>query len=165
MRKVLISGAASFAFAASPVAADEGTVTYEVPRQDVSNYRKPYIAVWLEDSARKQVKVYAVYFDQSSFGDKWLPDLKTWWRRGGRAMKTPVSGVTRPTRGPGEYKLKIGSLSALPEGRYALVIEAARENGGREIVKMPFDWTQGEMVSVSSNGSSELGRISLSIGG
>ena len=164
MRKPFTLAATTVAYAASPAAADTGTITYEIPRLDVSGYRKPYVAVWIEGADRKPVKMYTVLFDQSPIGDKWLPDLKTWWRRGGRAMKMPVSGVTRPTRGPGQYKIKMGSLSDLPEGSYSLVVEGAREKGGREILKAPFDWKPGEPVSVSAQGSSELGTITLSIG-
>lgn len=165
MRKPAILAATTAVVAASPAAADTGTITYEIPRLEVSGYRKPYVAIWIEGADRKPVKMYAVLFDQSPIGDKWLPDLKTWWRRGGRAMNMPVSGVTRPTRGPGQYTIKTGSLSDLPEGTYALVVEGVREKGGREILKAPFNWKPGEVVSVSAQGSSELGKITLSIGG
>jgi hypothetical protein len=164
MRKPFLLAAASTAFVAVPASADSATVTYEIPRLDVSGYRKPYVAIWIEGEDRKTAEMLAVMFDQSPIGDKWLPDLKTWWRRGGRAMDMPVSGVTRPTRGPGKYKVNAAALSKLPEGRYALMVEAAREKGGREILKAPFDWKPGKSVTVSAQGSSELGRISLTIG-
>jgi len=168
MRKSLIAqtasvATASIAFAASPAAAQDANATFDIPRLKASNYRKPYVAIWLEDADRKAVKMYRVLFDQSPIGDNWLPDMKTWWRRGGRAMKMPVAGVTRPTRGPGSYKLKMGSLANLPAGKYALVFEAAREKGGREVVKLPFDWAPGKAVKVSASGSSEMGSVSLTI--
>ncbi len=164
MRKPMILAVATSAFAAVPASAQSGTITYEIPRQEVSGYRKPYVAIWIEGEDRKAPKMLAVMFDQSPIGEKWLPDLKTWWRRGGRAMDMPVSGVTRPTRGPGAYKIDAAALSKLPAGRYAVVVEAVREKGGREILKAPFEWKPGEPVAVSAQGSSELGRISLTIG-
>lgn len=168
MRKSLIVqtasiASASIAFATTPASAQDANATFDIPRVKASNYRKPYVAIWLEDADRKAVKMYRVLFDQSPIGDNWLPDMKTWWRRGGRAMKMPVAGVTRPTRGPGSYKLKMGSLADLPAGKYALVFEAAREKGGREVVKLPFEWAQGEAVSVSATGSTEMGAVSLTI--
>ena len=163
MRKSLIVSAAAIALASVPASADTGTATFEIPRIEVSNYRKPYVAIWLEDADRKAVKMYRVLFDQSPIGDNWLPDLKTWWRRGGRAMEMPVAGVTRPTRGPGSYKLDMGSLAELPPGQYALVFEAAREKGGREVVKLPFEWAPGTSVEVSASGSTEMGAVSLII--
>ncbi|MEM6859023.1 MAG: DUF2271 domain-containing protein [Pseudomonadota bacterium] len=165
MRKTLIVPAAAIALASVPASADTGTATFEIPRIEASNYRKPYVSIWLEDADRKTVKMYRVLFDQSPIGDRWLPDLKTWWRRGGRAMEMPVAGVTRPTRGPGSYKLKMGSLAQLPAGQYALVFEAAREKGGREVVKLPFEWAPGQTVSVSAAGSTEMGAVSLTISG
>ena len=168
MRKSLIAQTASIAtvsiaFAATPAAAQDANATFEIPRLKASNYRKPYVASWLEDEKRKAGKMYRVLFDQSPIGDNWLPDMKTWWRRGGRAMKMPVAGVTRPTRGPGAYKLKMGSLASLPAGKYALVFEAAREIGGREVVKLSFDCEPGKTGKVSSSGSTEMGAVSLTI--
>lgn len=164
MRKSLMTGVSAGLFAAVPVSAQEGTATFELPRLQVSTYRKPYVAVWLEDASGKQVKVYSVIFDQSKIGERWLPDLKTWWRRGGRAMTMPASGVSRPTRGPGQYKVAMGSLNGFSAGKYALVVEAARENGGREIVKVPFEWKPGARIAASTSGSNELGRVSVSVG-
>lgn len=163
MRTFLIPGAVALALTALPASAQTATISYEVPRHTVSNYRKPYIAIWLEDADRKQVEVYSVAYKQSPIGDNWLPDLKTWWRRGGRAMKVPVSGVTRPTRGPGSYTIKTDSFGDLAPGSYALVVEAVREHGGREIVKVPFNWKKGAKLSASQKGSGELGAIRLSV--
>jgi hypothetical protein len=160
----MIFGAASAFLAAAPLRADDGTATFELPRQSASTYRKPYVAIWLENAEGKQVEVYDVFYDQAAAGKRWLPTLRTWWRRGGRAMTLPASGVSRPTRGPGQYEISLGSLKSVPAGKYALVIEASREKGGREVVKVPFVWTPGKSVSASQTGSSELGRVTLSIG-
>lgn len=165
MWKSLIISASASLIVAVPASAQEGTATFELPRLKVTTYRKPYVAVWLEDATGKQIKVYSVIFDQSKIGERWLPDLKTWWRRGGRAMNMAASGISRPTRGPGQYKVAMGSLSGLSAGKYALVVEAARENGGREIVKAPFDWKPGTKIVTSASGSTELGRVSLTISG
>lgn len=160
----MILGAASALLAAAPLRADDGTATFEIPRLNASTYRKPYVAIWLENAEGKQVEVYDVFYDQAAAGKRWLPTLRTWWRRGGRAMTLPADGVSRPTRGPGQYKVSLGSLKSVPAGKYALVVEAVREKGGRELVKIPFAWTPGKSVSASQGGSTELGRVSLSIG-
>ena len=165
MRKTVILAAASTFLAAAPLRADDGTATFELPRQSASTYRKPYVAIWLENAQGKQVEVYDVFYDQAAAGKRWLPTLRTWWRRGGRAMTLPASGVSRPTRGPGQYKISLGSLRGVPAGNYALVVEASREKGGREVVKVPFAWKPGASVSASQTGSTELGKVSLLIGG
>ena len=45
MRKSQTLALTAFAIAAAPASADTGTITYEIPRLDVSGYRKPYVAV------------------------------------------------------------------------------------------------------------------------
>ncbi|KPP84457.1 DUF2271 domain-containing protein [Erythrobacter sp. HL-111] len=165
MRRTLILGAASALLAAAPARADDGTVTFELPRQNVSTYRKPYVAIWLQNAEGRQVEVFDVFYDQAVQGKRWLPTLRTWWRRGGRAMTMPASGVSRPTRGPGQYKIGMGSLGALKPGKYAVVVEAVREKGGREVIEVPFEWRPGGTVTASAEGSSELGRVSVAIGG
>jgi hypothetical protein len=164
LRKSILLGAASALLAAAPARANEGTVTFELPRQTVSTYRKPYVAIWLQTENRKQVEVYDVFYDQAAAGKRWLPTLRTWWRRGGRAMSLPASGVSRPTRGPGQYKISMGSLRSLPPGRYAVVVEAVREKGGREVVKVPFQWQPGKSITAKAEGSTELGTVAVSIG-
>lgn len=167
MRKSTILAALSalLVTAYAPARAEDGTIAFELPRQKVSTYRKPYVAIWLQDAEGKQVEVYDVFYDQAVQGKRWLPTLRTWWRRGGRAMAMPVSGVSRPTRGPGQYKVSMGSLASLKPGTYAVVVEAVREKGGREVVKLPFEWREGKTIAASAEGSRELGRIAVSIGG
>ncbi len=48
-------------------------------------------------------------------------------------------------------------------GDYQLLVEAAREVGGRELVRLPFSWPVTEQVSHQADGSSELGKIQLNI--
>lgn len=157
----LVAATATVAGAAPALAAGT-TVTIEIPRIDAQPYRKPYIAVWLEDAAGKQVKVLSVFHDQARIGGRWLPDLRTWWRLGGRAMAMPADGISRPTQAPGRQTVTVGGLNGLAPGRYAIVVEAAREKGGRELVKVPLDWN-GRRASGSARGATELGAISATL--
>ena len=54
-------------------------------------------------------------------------------------------------------------LKKLPAGNYTLVIEAAREVGGRELLKIPFSWPAIRPQSGQAQGSSELGKITLQL--
>ena len=36
-------------------------------------------------------------------GDKWLKDIRQWWRRVGRDVEVPIDGVTSATRAPGGW--------------------------------------------------------------
>ncbi|MBP8742173.1 MAG: DUF2271 domain-containing protein, partial [Pseudoxanthomonas sp.] len=44
-----------------------------------------------------------------------------------------------------------------------LVVEAVREVGGRELVKIPFSWPAKAPQSGKAQGSSELGAVTLAI--
>ena len=51
----------------------------------------------------------------------------------------------------------------LRAGQYTLVVEAAREVGGRELLKIPFTWPARSVQNGSAQGTSELGAITLSV--
>lgn len=165
MRSPLTLVAATAAAAttgAAPALAASATVTIELPRIAAQPYRKPYVAIWLEDAAGKQVRVLSVFHDQARIGGRWLPDLRTWWRLGGRAMTMPADGISRPTQAPGRHTVTVGGLQGLAPGRYAIVVEAAREKGGRELVKVPLDW-RGRRVAGTARGTTELGAIAATV--
>ena len=54
-------------------------------------------------------------------------------------------------------------LAALPAGNYKLVVEAAREVGGRELVSIPFTWPAAQATSLQAQGQTELGTITLQV--
>ena len=147
----------------TPALAQTGTVTLEIPKLSDSPYRKPYVAVWIENASGKQVGVAGVLYDQAKIGLRWLPELRTWWRKAGRAMDMPADGISMPTRAPGRHTIVLDDLKALPNGRYSVVVEAAREKGGRELVKVPFTLQSGKTVQASAHGSRELGKVSVAI--
>ena len=41
--------------------------------------KNPYVAVWIEDAAAKAVRTLFLSFERGK-GDKWLPELKRWYR-------------------------------------------------------------------------------------
>jgi hypothetical protein len=58
-----------------------------------------------------------------------------------------------------QFTYKHPELGKLPPGDYTLVVEAAREVGGRELLKIPFKW--GSASTGQAQGSSELGLVTL----
>jgi hypothetical protein len=100
-------------------------------------------------------------------GTKWLPDLRQWWRRSGRSTAVPIDGVTGATRPVGMHAIELqsgtGPIATLADGSYRLVVEAAREVGGRELLKIPFQWPPAAAQDLSAQGKSELGRIALTL--
>lgn len=99
-------------------------------------------------------------------GTQWLPDLRQWWRRSGRGLRVPVDGVTGATRPVGTHTLQFdeaNALAGLAPGNYRLVVEAAREVGGRELLKLPLAWPPTAPATSEVHGKTELGRIGLSL--
>ena len=124
---------------AAPAAA--GTVTVTLPRLDVAEYHRPYVAIWLEPAGGGAARTVALWYDVRKTGredgTKYLADLRAWWRKGGRSMTVPADGISGATRGAGQYSVKLPDN--LPAGHYVLTVEAAREAGGRETVSLPID--------------------------
>ena len=152
----------------APTHAAEISLNIEIPRINAAEYHRPYVAVWVEGEGQKSVADLAVWYQQTDgkegHGTKWLPDMRQWWRKSGRTLKVPVDGVTGPTRPVGKHAIKFDhkhpSLAKLPAGSYTLVVEAAREVGGRELLKIPFDW-KGKPSNGSAQGKTELGKVTL----
>ncbi|MFY8299713.1 DUF2271 domain-containing protein [Pseudoalteromonas sp. SS15] len=154
----------------APSFASELKVSVELPRLDVAEYHKPYVAVWIENDSNKVVSNLAVWYDldmRNNEGEKWLKDMRQWWRRTGRNLDLPVDGMSGATRGPGTHQMRFSleqaQLQSLPAGNYRLRVEAAREVGGRELINLPFTWPQTKATTFKQAGNSELGAISFTI--
>jgi hypothetical protein len=146
------------------------SVKFELPRLNVAEYHKPYVAIWIERADQTVASNLAVLYDlklKNREGEKWLKDLRTWWRKAGREATMPIDGVSGATRPPGAHTMKFDGarhgLDKLPAGDYTLVVEASRESGGREVVKLPFNWAGKGKVAASAAGKDELGAVSLQI--
>lgn len=151
---------------AAPAMAADLAVKFEIPQLNVAEYHRPYVAAWLENADQKVVTNLAVLYDvkkKDNAGTKWVKDMRQWWRKAGRDVTLPLDGVSGATRAPGEHTLTFNAASAaldkLPAGQYQLVMEAAREAGGRELVKVPvtLPLKAGQLGSVK--GKEELGNV------
>lgn len=152
---------------ATPAAAQTLDVSVTIPRLSVAEYHRPYVAIWLEKEGAAP-RTIAVWYDhdmKDNEGTKWLRDVRQWWRASGRSMRFPADGVTGATRAPGTHSQRFvagrGGMPALTPGNYTLVVEAAREVGGRELLRLPFAWPKGG--TARAQGSAELGAVSLTI--
>jgi len=170
--KLILGGGAALGAAAGAGAAQAETmnVSVTIPRLSVAEYHPPYVAIWLEKEGAAP-RTLAVWYDVDKAkgeGTKWLRDVRQWWRVSGRTMSFPADGVTGATRAPGQQKVAFtagkGALGRIGAGNYTLVVEAAREVGGRELVRLPFSWPPKPGAVVRAKGNSELGAISLSFG-
>ncbi len=151
------------ALAAGIVAAPAGaaTLSITIPQLKVAEYHRPYVAAWLEPADGSAIRTIFVWYDTKNSGSepgtKWLADLRSWWRKGGRNLKLPADGVSGATRAPGTYKVTLPAN--IKPGAYTLRVEAARETGGRELVSLQVNIPAG---SASGGGKAELGVVTLS---
>jgi len=163
--RALLTGAGA-GLAVSPVAAAEIKVKVEVPKLTVAEYHRPYVAIWIEKPDQSVAANLAVWYDvklKDNEGTKWLKDMRQWWRRTGRTLDMPVDGLSSATRAPGEHSVSFpegaSALGKLAPGKYELVVEAAREVGGRELLRVPFEWPPKAAQNLKAQGEHELGAL------
>src|SRR5690606_31442607 len=85
----------------TPAWAADLTLKLNIPRLNVAEYHKPYVAIWIERPDRSVAANLAVWYDlklKNKEGEKWLKDMRQWWRRTGRELEMPVDGVSGATR-------------------------------------------------------------------
>lgn len=151
---------------ATPAAAASLDISVEIPRISVAEYHRPYVALWIETPDQTAVKTVAVWYEVNNAkneGATWLKDMRQWWRRAGRSLTLPANGVSGPTKAAGKHQVVFNGAGLAP-GSYNLVVEAAREVGGREVVKVPFTWpAKGGAKSASAKGTAELGAVGVTV--
>ncbi len=140
------------------------SINVELPRMEDARYRRPYVAVWVEDADHFPVRTLALWMQQA----RWLPDLKQWYRDDqtralaeGSDLSRTVSSATRP---PGRYTLrwdgKDNEGKLVKAGRYTICIEAAREHGGYDVLRHELN-ADGMAQAVTLPAAKELGATTL----
>lgn len=168
LRCLSLAAATASAFASGTLFAQELEVQVEIPRLQVAEYHRPYVAVWLEPQGGGEVTNLGVWYDvelKDREGEKWLKDMRQWWRRSGRSLAMPVDGVSGATRPPGAHTVAVDTaqLRSLGAGEYRLLVEAVREVGGRELLKIPFTWPPEKEQTLEQQGESELTKVELKL--
>lgn len=131
-------------------------VSFELPNFDTANYHKPYVAIWLE--SKEQNQTLMLWHMKKSKKDKWLKDIRRWWRKQGRYGDIP-DGVTGATKGPGDYQ----QTFELPElEKFKLYIEVVREDGARSLLKQKIELT-GKPQQFNLKADKEIGPVVLKI--
>lgn len=166
-----------FLLAAGPAFAADLEITLDVPTIDVAEYHRPYVAIWIAGEDSSVAANLAIWYQQKTAkdaqtgkqepGSRWLADLRQWWRRSGRESSLPIDGVSGATRPAGQYQLSYSDgkppLGDLSPGNYKLMVEVAREVGGRELKSIPFQWPPTQRLTSGIKGDSEIGSITLTL--
>ncbi len=144
-------------------------VNFEIAKSDQGGrYRRPYVAVWVEDHEGFPVKTLSLFLMTNNPGPRWHRDLRRWYSSEQmRALvdKTKLIGViSKPTRNPGEYHVEWDGTDdngkPLSDGKYTLYIEAAREHGSYQLIKHPFE-IGGEAFTKELKGNVEIKAATL----
>ncbi|HEY0161066.1 MAG TPA: DUF2271 domain-containing protein [Edaphobacter sp.] len=143
-------------------------INLELARIEDPRYRRPYVAVWVEDTDHFPVRTLALWFQKS----RWLPDLKSWYHSDqirnlaeGSDLSTTVSSATRS---PGKYTLrwdgKDNAGKPVKPGKYTIFIEAAREHGTYGLMKQEINWDGKTAAQFTLQGNKEIAGASLDYG-
>lgn len=123
-------------------------VQFTLHRPEKQRYRRPYVAVWLEDEDGFPVKTGLLWLQKESPGPQWHRDLTRWYRND-RLRKIHekvdlIETVGGATRGPGQYQVHFDGTDnlgqPLADGRYTLYLEVTREHGTYQLIRQPIDW-------------------------
>ncbi len=122
----------------------ELTIDFEIA-QPRGMAKRPFVAAWVEDADRFQVKTIALWYHE----DRYLTEMKAWYRSDrvramaeGREIVRSISGATR---GPGKYSLKWDGKDndgkPVKAGKYTVYLEVAREHGTYQLMKQEMDFS------------------------
>ena len=137
-------------------------ISYQLPKFNDGNYKRPYVSVWLTDQQKKPVRQISLIGQQS----RWYQELNHWWRRLGRKNPEQIDQMAGATQKPGTYQLLWDGRdqhgAVVPWGQYQLHLEVAREHGGHEHLTLPLNW-QADLKPVQQQGEAELGLVRLQL--
>jgi thiamine biosynthesis lipoprotein len=143
-------------------------VQFELARVGGGGYRRPYVAIWLEDEENFPVKTALLWMQTEQPGPRWHRDLTRWYRND-RVRKISekvdlIETIAGATRGPGEYEAHFDGTDntgkALKAGTYTLCLEAARENGTYQIIRQAIVWGEEAVESTELKGNVEISKAS-----
>ncbi len=170
-----VSGFATVADSAptTPAAAVAGealelVINFELNRPEGGRYQRPYVAAWIEDKDGFPVRTVLLWLLQNEKGQRWIPDLKRWYRgdqvRRLAEDKDLVATVSGATRNPGRYSVvwdgKDDHGEPVKPGTYTVHLEAAREHGTYQLLKHEFA-VGGQTFTAELKGNEEIKSASL----
>jgi hypothetical protein len=123
-------------------------------------FRRPFVAVWIEDEEGQPVRRLAVWYNKP----RWLPDLRYFYAAQ-RKSEIDITSFTGATRSAGNYSLnwdgKNDQGQFVKQGKYTVFIEAAREHGTYQLIKQEMNFN-GKAQDKPLEGNEEITSASLS---
>lgn len=140
-------------------------ISLEINAPESGRYRRPYIAIWVEDKEGYPVRSIALWLMSRQPGPRWIPDLRRWYRSDRMRQYTDktdlIATTSSPTRQPGKYSVVWDGTGddkkPVKQGEYMLYIEAVREHGTYQLIKKvitvaekPFQADLGGNIEIKS---------------
>ena len=129
-------------------------ITLELARIEGRSHR-PFVAVWVEDETGKPIRQLALWYNKP----RWLHELHEWYN-----LRADAGSVTSATRSPGEYTIawdgKDDGGQLVKQGKYTVMIEAAREHGTYQLIRQAMDFN-GKTKQQTLNGNVEIAAAAL----
>ena len=134
------------------------SVDFTLPEFAKADYRKPYVAIWAETKTDSHNLL--LWHLTKAKSDKWLVDVRRWWRKEGRYSDNKFDGVTGATKSHGDHHVEL-DISTLPE-KFTLFIEVARQKGGRSIVRQKINMND-NTTQFNIAATQELGAVNIKV--
>lgn len=142
----------------------ELAITFELAQIAGGHARRPYVAVWIEDQNRFQVRTLSLWGTKP----RWIPELRAWqhadrlrYEAEHHDITASVSSATRP---PGKYTLiwdgRDNAGNLVKAGTYTVNIEVAREHGTYQLLRQEMEF-KGEPKQIELKGGTEISAASL----
>jgi len=125
-------------------------------------WKRPYVAVWIEDITGAPVRTLALWYDN----DRWLRDLRRWTRSNAETPRL-ASLVSQATRKAGAYQLTWDGTDdegrQVIANRYLVCIEVVREHGSYQLIRQELAMLQ-QPVEQQLEANEEVAAAKLTFG-
>ena len=143
----------------------ELAVDLEIAPQQGFRWHRPYVAVWVEDSAGKPVRTLSAWLNTEGRGPRYIRELRRWFSMERDQQDTGgpdlIATVSSATRNAGQYSVTWNGRddrgNVVEQGTYRVFIEAAREHGSYQLMQQDLTLTT-KPVAADLPGNEEIGR-------
>jgi len=141
----------------------EVQIKFTLPEVKARGYRRPYVAIWIEDQQLKLVRTVVIWGNER----RWLNEMSHWIEASGYDGRS-AHATTRATRAPGEYTVVWDGLDdagkAVGTGEYIVCIEIAREHGGHTIARRAIACGgKATKLTIPKNGELVAGEVAFRV--
>lgn len=146
----------------------ELAIAFSVVAPESRRYKKPYVAVWVENTDGEIVKTLSLWLMQKRPGPRWYPDLKRWYTREENRKEAyggdMIEFLSTPTRSPGSYNIYWDGTNDVDQlvvqDDYFICIESAREHGPYNLIREAVTIADTPFI-VKVEDKSDLGGVSF----